>query len=118
MNIESKKIDQFTGAVDLGLECILALSQHSCTIHQVTIPGSNKICSPQENIGPVFPAGGTPCFTGSKRCINSLLNMTCITGMKMSQQVCRFMRRMYGYCFPRPDLFTTDIHRNICLPAF
>src|SRR5574343_39728 len=118
MYVESKKVDDLAGGIDLSLKGILALSQHGGSIHIGTIFGSDQISCFQEDAGTVFPAHGGPAFFGSESCFDSLMHVFFITGMKISQRMRYFMWRMHGHFFIGPNFLGTDVHRHIYLFRF
>src|SRR5690606_31109284 len=60
--IETQEVDQFTGAVDLGLERVFTLAEHGRRIHAEPVFGSQQFCGFQEYGSTVLPACGSPLF--------------------------------------------------------
>ena len=60
MNIETEKINDLTGSVNLRLVGILALAEHSGRAHSGAIRAGEQIGSPQKNSRPFLPGHGFP----------------------------------------------------------
>lgn len=49
LDVESEEITQFRRSIDLGLPCILSLSDHGCSHDVISVLGRNQICCLEED---------------------------------------------------------------------
>jgi hypothetical protein len=117
VDVEAEKIDQLTGAVDLGLEGGLALAQHGGGVEQLPVGSGEQLGSPEKDRRPVLEAPMAPVSLGLHGRLDRRFDGGSIGLVSASQDSAMAVGRDHVMSPAGADLVTTHHGRYVSLPG-
>ena len=113
VDVVAKEVDQLAGAVDLGLECGLALAQHGGGVDQLPVRGGEQIGGLEEDGGAVLEAPVCPVALGLDRGLGRRCDRRGVGLMHLGEHTAMAVRGHHVVGVAGADLPAAHHHRDI-----
>ena len=113
MHVVAEEVDQLAGAVDLGLECRLALAQHGGGVDDLTVRGGEQVGGLEEDGGAILEAPVRPVPLGLDRGLGGRCDRRRVGLMHLGEHAAMAVRRDHVVRVSGADLPAAHDHRDV-----